>query len=119
MDHEGQEAVFKAGQGHIRQKEPQEREPGGVKGFAGLWELKGSPLAKIQGAERTRGDLKQVGDVLAFEFRGNHLIAVWRMDLKESFLNAGRCVETLLLWSMEERMRSRLKTVEMEKKQTV
>lgn len=99
MDHEVQEAVFKDGQGHIRQREPQERKPGGANGLAGLGELKGSPLAKMQGAEETRGYLKQVGDVLAFEFRRNHLIAVWRMDLKESFLNAGRCVEKLLLWS--------------------
>lgn len=62
-------------------------------------EPKGSPQAKMPGAEETRGYLKQVGDMLAFGFRRNHLLAVWQMDSKESFLNAGRCVENLLPWS--------------------
>lgn len=35
------------------------------------------------------GDFKQVSDISGFVCKRNHLI-VWRMGLKESFLNAGR-----------------------------
>lgn len=31
-----------------------------------------------------------VSDVTGFVLKRNHLMAVWRMDLEESFLNAGR-----------------------------
>lgn len=36
LGHEGQHAVFKDGQGHVRQREPQERKHGGVHGLARL-----------------------------------------------------------------------------------
>lgn len=36
------------------------------------------------------GDFKPASDIIGFVLGRNHLIAVWRVDLKESFLNAGR-----------------------------